>query len=153
MTSPIPRHSLPRVSGELKETPLREVHLELGGRMVGFAGWDMPIRYGSILEEHQAVREAAGVFDISHMGQFFVEGGEAVDWLDGLLTNNVDNLEEGKGHYTFLLNDEGGIIDDLILYRLQGESFLLVVNAARSAEDFAWLRAHRRMLRAVNRNG
>ena len=130
------------MSGELKETPLREVHLELGGRMVGFAGWDMPIRYGSILEEHQAVREAAGVFDISHMGQFFVEGGEAVDWLDGLLTNNVDNLEEGKGHYTFLLNEEGGIIDDLILYRLQGESFLLVVNAARSAEDFAWLKAH-----------
>jgi aminomethyltransferase len=130
------------VSGELKETPLHEVHLELGGRMVGFAGWDMPIRYGSILEEHQAVREAAGVFDISHMGQFFVEGGEAVDWLDGLLTNNVDNLEEGKGHYTFLLNEEGGIIDDLILYRLQGESFLLVVNAARSAEDFAWLKAH-----------
>ena len=142
MTSPIQPHSIPRVSGELKETPLREVHLELGGRMVGFAGWDMPIRYGSILEEHQAVREAAGVFDISHMGQFFVEGGEAVDWLDGLLTNNVDNLEEGKGHYTFLLNDEGGIIDDLILYRLQGESFLLVVNAARSAEDFAWLKAH-----------
>jgi|TARA_B100000959_G_C14943415_1_gene608843 aminomethyltransferase len=130
------------VSGELKETPLREVHLELGGRMVGFAGWDMPIRYGSILEEHQAVREAAGVFDISHMGQFFVEGGEAAGWLNGLLTNNVDNLEAGKGHYTFLLNDEGGIIDDLILYRLQGESFLLVVNAARSGEDFAWLKAH-----------
>ena len=142
MTSPIRPHSIPRVSGELKESPLREVHLELGGRMVGFAGWDMPIRYGSILEEHQAVREAAGVFDISHMGQFFVEGGEAVDWLDGLLTNNVDNLEEGKGHYTFLLNDKGGIIDDLILYRLQGESFLLVVNAAKSAEDFAWLKAH-----------
>ena len=142
MTSPIRPHSIPRVSGELKESPLREVHLELGGRMVGFAGWDMPIRYGSILEEHQAVREAAGVFDISHMGQFFVEGGEAVDWLDGLLTNNVDNLEEGKGHYTFLLNDKGGIIDDLILYRLQGESFLLVVNAAKSAEDFAWLKAY-----------
>lgn len=142
MTSPIRPHSILRVSGELKETPLREVHLELGGRMVGFAGWDMPIRYGSILEEHQAVREAAGAFDISHMGQFFVEGGEAVDWLDGLLTNNVDNLEVGKGHYTFLLNDGGGVIDDLILYRLQGESFLLVVNAARSAEDFAWLKAH-----------
>ena len=132
------------MSGELKETPLREVHLELGAKMVGFAGWDMPIRYGSILEEHRAVREAAGAFDISHMGQFFVEGPEAAGWLNRLLTNNVDNLEDGEGQYTFLLNEKGGVIDDLILYRLQQESFLLVVNAAKVVEDFSWLKTHNR---------
>ena len=142
MTSLIRPHSIPRVSGELKETPLREVHLELGAKMVGFAGWDMPIRYGSILEEHQAVREGAGAFDISHMGQFFVEGNEAAGWLNRLLTNNVDKLEEGEGQYTFLINEKGGVIDDLILYRLQGGSFLLVVNAAKATEDFAWLKTH-----------
>ena len=144
MTSFIRPHSILRVSGELKDTPLREVHLELGAKMVGFAGWDMPIRYGSILEEHRAVREAAGAFDISHMGQFFVEGPEAAGWLNRLLTNNVDNLEDGEGQYTFLLNEKGGVIDDLILYRLQQESFLLVVNAAKVVEDFSWLKTHNR---------
>ncbi len=141
MTSIIPLNSISHVNGELKETPLREVHLELGARMVGFAGWDMPIRYGSILEEHQVVREGAGAFDISHMGQFVVEGAGAVRWLDRLLTNNVDKLGEGQAHYTFLLNEQGGVIDDLILYRLQEESFLLVVNAAKIAEDFSWMKA------------
>ena len=129
------------MSGELKETPLREVHLELGARMVGFAGWDMPIRYGSNLEEHKVVRQAAGAFDISHMGQFVVEGAGAARWLNGLLTNNVDRLGEGQAHYTFLLNERGGVIDDLILYRLQEESFLLVVNAAKIGEDFSCLKA------------
>lgn len=131
------------MSGELKETPLREVHVELGAKMVGFSGWNMPIRYGSILEEHKAVREAAGAFDISHMGQFFVEGRDSAEWLNRLLTNNVDNLEEGQGHYTFLLNDDGGVIDDLILYRVREESFFLVVNASKIAEDFAWMKARR----------
>ncbi len=131
------------MSGELKETPLREVHLELSAKMVGFAGWDMPIRYGSILEEHKIVREGAGAFDISHMGQFFVEGRDSAGWLNSLLTNNVDNLGEGEGHYTFLLNEEGGVIDDLILYRIREDSFFLVVNAAKVQEDFAWLKARR----------
>ena len=88
------------------------------------------------------MREGAGAFDISHMGQFFVEGNEAAGWLNRLLTNNVDKLEEGEGQYTFLLNEKGGVIDDLILYRLQGGSFLLVVNAAKATEDFAWLKTH-----------
>jgi len=131
------------VSGELKESPLQEVHLDLGAKMVGFAGWDMPIRYGSILEEHQAVRESAGAFDISHMGQFLVEGRDAAAWLNGLLTNNVDNLAAGQGHYTFLLNEEGGVIDDLLLYRLREDSFFLVVNASKTAEDYAWLKGRR----------
>jgi aminomethyltransferase len=132
------------VSGELKETPLREVHVELGAKMVGFSGWNMPIRYGSILQEHKAVREGAGAFDISHMGQFFVEGPDAASWLNKLLTNNVDKLGEGEGQYTFLLNEKGGVIDDLLLYRIHKDSFFLVVNASKIAEDYAWMKAHRK---------
>jgi aminomethyltransferase len=129
------------MSDDLSLSPLNEVHLELGGQLVPFAGWSMPIRYGSIIEEHKTVREKAGVFDISHMGQFVVRGAQAGAWLDGLLTNNVGKLDVGRGHYTFLLNETGGVIDDLILYRTGGEEFFMVVNAARIAEDFAWMQA------------
>lgn len=128
------------MSGELKQSPLHEVHEELEGKMVGFAGWNMPIRYESIIEEHKVVRSGAGVFDISHMGQFVVEGAEAGAWLNRLLTNDVNNLEVGQGHYTFLLNENGGVIDDLILYRVEEESYFLVVNAAKLDEDFGWMR-------------
>ena len=127
------------MSGELKESPLKAVHEELGGKLVPFAGWNMPIRYGSILEEHAAVRETAGVFDISHMGQFVVTGAGASAWLDGVLTNHVGALGDGEGQYTFLLNEAGGVIDDLILYREDAERFFLVVNAAKIAEDWAWM--------------
>jgi len=122
---------------------LRAVHLELGAKMVGFAGWDMPIRYESIIEEHKAVRERVGAFDISHMGQFFVEGADSARWMNSLLTNNVDKLEAGQGQYTFLLNEKGGVIDDLILYRVREDSFFLVVNAAKIQEDLAWLKGRR----------
>lgn len=140
MTSLIAGHRVRGVSGELKESPLQAAHEELGGKLVPFAGWNMPIRYGSILEEHAAVRESAGVFDISHMGQFVVTGAGAEGWLDGLLTNHVGALGDGEGHYTFLLNEGGGVIDDLILYRQDAERYFLVVNAAKIAEDFAWMR-------------
>ena len=120
--------------------------------MVPFAGWLMPVQYTSIVEEHQAVRNNVGVFDISHMGQFIVAatpssqkvGGEgaAATWLNRMLTNNVDKLDVGMGQYTFLLNDRGGIIDDLIVYRIDEQKYLLVVNAARADEDFAWLQNH-----------
>ena len=143
LTSPIRPHSIPGVSRELKETPLREVHLELGAKLVGFAGWELPIRYGSILEEHQSVRQAAGIFDISHMGHLHVEGSGSSEWLNRMFTNNVDKLSDGEAQYTFLLNEEGGVIDDLILYRLEESSFLLVVNAARVAEAFAWMKANK----------
>lgn len=98
--------------------------------------------YQSILTEHKAVREEVGQFDISHMGQLFVQGEEAEDWLNGLLTNDVAALEDGQGHYTFLLNEQGGVIDDLILYRLEEGSYFLVVNAACLHEDMAWLGQH-----------
>lgn len=98
--------------------------------------------YSSIIDEHLAVRSKAGIFDISHMGQVFVRGKDAEEWLDGMLTNEVAVLEEGEAHYTFLLNEEGGVIDDLILYRLGEEDFLLVVNASCISRDLEWLAKH-----------
>ncbi len=112
--------------------------------MVPFGGWLMPVQYTSIMEEHQAVRKNVGMFDISHMGQFIVEGKDARAWLNTMLTNNVEKLDVGQGQYTFLLNDKAGIIDDLIAYRIDGTRFLLVVNASRADEDLAWLKKHAR---------
>ncbi len=125
-----------------KKTPLYDEHMRLSAKMVPFAGWLMPVQYNSIVEEHQAVRNNVGVFDISHMGQFIVDGAGGRDWLNRMLTNNVDKLDVGMGQYTFLLNDRGGIIDDLIVYRVDEQKYLLVVNAARADEDFAWLQNH-----------
>jgi aminomethyltransferase len=125
-----------------KKTPLYNEHMRLGAKMVPFAGWLMPVQYTSIVEEHQAVRNNVGVFDISHMGQFIVDATGGRDWLNSMLTNNVDKLDLGMGQYTFLLNDHGGIIDDLIVYRIDEQKYLLVVNAARADEDFAWLQNH-----------
>ena len=125
-----------------KKTSLYDEHIRLGAKMVPFAGWLMPVQYISIVEEHQAVRNSVGVFDISHMGQFIVDGAGARAWLNGMLTNNVDKLDIGTGQYTFLLNERGGIIDDLIVYRVEEQKYLLVVNAGRADEDFAWLQNH-----------
>jgi aminomethyltransferase len=113
----------------------------------------MPVQYTSIVEEHQAVRNSVGVFDISHMGQFIVDGADGRDLLNRMLTNNVDKLDVGMGQYTFLLNDRGGIIDDLIVYRIDEQKYLLVVNAARGDEDFAWLQDHLKAGRALDRPG
>jgi len=126
----------------LKQTPLHSEHVRLGGKMVEFGGWSMPVQYSSIIDEHQAVRSGLGVFDISHMGQFFVSGPGALSWLNRMLTNNVERLSVGECQYTFLLNCEGGVIDDLIVYRIEEERYLLVVNAAKIDEDLAWLQKH-----------
>ncbi|PYJ90830.1 MAG: glycine cleavage system protein T, partial [Verrucomicrobia bacterium] len=120
-----------------KKTPLYDEHVRLGAKMVLFAGWLMPVQYTGIVDEHQAVRNDVGIFDISHMGQFIVDGAGACDWLNNMLTNNINKLDVGMGQYTFLLNERGGIIDDLIVYRIGDQNFLLVVNAARTEEDFA----------------
>jgi aminomethyltransferase len=125
-----------------RKTPLYDEHVRLGAKMVPFAGWLMPVQYTSIVDEHQAVRNGLGIFDISHMGQFIVDGAGARDWLNTMLTNNTNKLDVGMGQYTFLLNERGGIIDDLIVYRIGDQKFLLVVNAARTEEDFAWLQNH-----------
>ena len=127
-----------------KKTPLYEEHLRLGAKMVPFAGWLMPVQYTSIVEENQTVRNKVGIFDISHMGQLIVEGSGTREWLNVMLTNNIDKLDVGQGQYTFLLNERGGIIDDLIAYRIGEQRFLLVVNAARTDEDFVWLKKWRR---------
>ena len=134
-----------------KKTPLSEEHVRLGAKMVPFAGWLMPVQYTSIVEEHQAVRNNVGIFDISHMGQLIVEGRDANEWLNTMLTNNVGKLDVGMGQYSFLLNERGGIIDDLIVYRIDEQKFLLVVNAARTDEDFAWLQKHLKEGRSPDR--
>jgi aminomethyltransferase len=125
-----------------KKTPLYDEHVRLGAKMIPFGDWIMPVQYSGIIDEHQAVRKNVGVFDISHMGQLVATGSRAGTWLNEMLTNNIDKLEVGTGQYTFLLNERGGIIDDLIVYRTGPETFLLVVNASRSEEDFAWLQKH-----------
>ena len=126
-----------------KKTPLYDEHVSLGAKMVPFAGWLMPVQYSSIVEEHRAVRQNLGMFDISHMGQLIVDGPGGRGWLNTMLTNNVEKLEVGQGQYTFLLNKRGGIIDDLIAYRIDNTKFLLVVNASRTDENFGWLDQHR----------
>ena len=125
-----------------KTTPLYYEHVRLGAKMVPFGGWLMPVQYTSILEEHQTVRNKVGVFDISHMGEITANGPRASEWLNTLLTNNIATLEVGSGQYTLLLNETAGIIDDLIVYRIAPEEFLLVVNASRIEDDFDWLRSH-----------
>ncbi len=127
---------------ELKKTPLHAEHVRLGAKMVDFGGWSMPVQYTGIIDEHHAVRGSLGVFDISHMGQFFAEGAGTAGWLNGLLTNNVDRLGIGECQYTFLLNDAGGVIDDLIVYRIGESRYLLVVNAGKIGEDFTWMQSH-----------
>lgn len=125
-----------------RKTPLYDEHVRLGAKMIPFGEWIMPVQYTSIREEHQAVRNNVGVFDISHMGQLVASGETAGVWLNEMLTNNTQKLDVGSGQYTFLLNDSAGIIDDLIVYRTAPEEFLLVVNAARTDEDFDWLQKH-----------
>ena len=126
-----------------KTTPLYEEHVRRGAKIIPFGGWLMPVQYSGILQEHQAVRNNVGIFDISHMGQLIVSGPAAGKWLNTMLTNNIDKLGVGQGQYTFLLSEDGGIIDDLIVYWIEKGEFLLVVNAARTDEDFAWLDRHR----------
>ena len=121
----------------LLRTPLYESHVALGGKIIPFAGWEMPVQYTGIVQEHQAVRKAVGVFDISHMGQFIVSGSDAPAFLNLALTNDVSKLEIGQGQYSLLLNADGGVIDDLILYRTSEREFFLVVNASKIAEDWA----------------
>ncbi|MBX9742098.1 MAG: glycine cleavage system aminomethyltransferase GcvT [Chthoniobacterales bacterium] len=123
----------------MKHSPLELPHQEANARMIEFAGWLMPVQYKGIREEHQAVREKVGMFDISHMGEIVVSGEGAAAWLESLLTNRLSKCAVGQGQYTLLLNEAGGVIDDLLIYRIQEKEFFLVINAGRHAEDVAWL--------------
>lgn len=126
---------------ETRETPLASWHRDHGAKMAPFAGWDMPIQYEGILAEHNHTRNAASVFDICHMGQFMLEGGGAAEKLARAVTHNLATLKEGKCRYGFLLNEKGGVLDDLIIYRLGANRFFLVVNAACAEGDFTALSA------------
>ena len=126
----------------LLRTPLYERHVALGARMVPFAGWEMPVQYEGVIEEHRTVRTDAGVFDVSHMGEFDVEGPRAHDLLQRLLSNDLDRIGSGQAQYTLLTNEQGGIIDDLIAYRLDEFRTMLVVNASNRDGDFRWLKEH-----------
>ncbi len=124
----------------LLRTPLYDRHVQLGARLVPFAGWEMPVQYQGVIPEHLAVRQDCGVFDVSHMGELEVEGLRARELLQALLSNDLDRIEPGKAQYTLLTNEEGGIVDDLIVYERDPERFLLIVNASNREADFAWIR-------------
>lgn len=128
----------------MKNTSLFDTHVELGAKMVPFAGYNMPVSYSGIKVEHQAVREALGMFDVSHMGEFLVKGENAIDLLQYVTSNDVSKLEDGKVQYSCLPNGEGGIVDDLLVYRINEEKYLLVVNASNIEKDWNWINKHNR---------
>src|SRR5918911_2360870 len=124
----------------LQRTPLHARHVELGARLVPFAGWEMPVQYDGVIAEHRAVRSDVGVFDVSHMGELEVEGPRAHELLQSLLSNDLDKIEPGGAQYTLLTNEHGGIVDDLIAYRLDPFRYLLIVNASNRETDYEWLK-------------
>ena len=128
----------------LRRTPLYDLHRELGAKLIDFGGWEMPVQYAGILEEHRAVRERVGIFDVSHMGELEVTGQDSLAFLQWLTPNDVARLEDGRCHYTAFLTEKGTFVDDLLVYRKGAESWLLVVNASNTPKDFEWARAHRR---------
>jgi aminomethyltransferase len=125
----------------LQRTALFSAHQKLGGKLIDFGGWEMPVQYTSITDEHLAVRNAAGIFDISHMGEVTVSGASAEKFLNSVLTNDIRKLASGQGQYTLMCNERGGVIDDLYAYRLSADVYLLIINASRIGADVAWLQA------------
>lgn len=122
-----------------KKTPLNETHRSIGGKMVDFAGWDMPVEYSGLRLEHEATRTDVGLFDVSHMGEIIVEGANALSFLQKLLTNDVSKCAINQAQYNLMLNEKGGVIDDLIIYRWDEQKYLLVVNASNKDKDYAWI--------------
>ncbi len=131
-------------NGMVKKTYLYEKHIELGAKMVDFAGWNMPVQYKSIIEEHKNVRENVGLFDVSHMGEVFVVGQDAEEFLNKLVPQNISKLTDGKAVYCQLPNRQGGLIDDLIIYKLKTNTYLIVCNASRVDEDINWMSLNQR---------
>ena len=128
----------------LKRTPLHDRHVAAGARLVPFAGWEMPVQYAGIREEHAAVRERAGIFDVSHMGEIQTSGPQALELLQRLLSNDVGRIPEGGAQYSVMCNEDGGVLDDLFTYRLGPDRFLTVTNAANHTRDLAWFERHAR---------
>lgn len=129
------------INAPLKRTALFSAHQALGAKLIDFGGWEMPVQYTSITDEHLAVRNAAGIFDISHMGEATVTGAGAADFLNHVLTNDIRKLTPGLGQYSLMCNERGGVIDDLYLYQLSAGVYFLIINASRTEEDMAWLQA------------
>ena len=126
----------------MMRTALYEEHLRLGAKITQFAGWDMPMYYSGIVREVEAVRSAAGIFDLSHMGEFMVSGPQALDLIQLVTTNDASCLEIGDAQYTLMCNEDGGVVDDLIVYRLDSDAYMLVVNASNTESDHQWVQAH-----------
>ena len=130
-------------SENLKKTPLNDEHRKLGGKMVDFGGWDMPVQYpAGVIEEHLRTRTACGLFDVSHMGEIFVEGEDAIAFVNRITTNDVTKLVDGQAHYSALTNENGGVVDDLLVYRFFHDKLLLVVNAGTTEKDWDWISSH-----------
>lgn len=127
---------------DVKHTPLYDNHIRLGGKMVAFGGWALPVQYSTILAEHKAVREACGLFDVSHMGEVTVKGADALAFLNNLCTNDFTGMEDGRCRYSPMCYDDGGTVDDLIVYKLHDDDYLVIVNAANTDKDFAWMQEH-----------
>ncbi|MGI5978352.1 MAG: glycine cleavage system aminomethyltransferase GcvT [Oscillospiraceae bacterium] len=125
-----------------RKTPLYEEHVKLGGKIVPFAGWLLPVQYSGVIAEHNAVRTACGLFDVSHMGEILCTGADALANLNHLLTNDYTDMEIGQARYSPMCNENGGVVDDLIVYKKTDERYLIVVNAANRDKDFSWMLAH-----------
>src|SRR5438067_3370934 len=126
-----------------QRTPLYEAHVALGARVVPFAGWEMPVQYSGVIDEVRAVRQQAGLFDVSHMGELHISGAGALAWLNSLTTNDVSRLAIGRAQYSLLCRSDGGILDDILVYRLDDEDYLVVVNASNTERDCDWFVEHR----------
>ncbi|WP_175991063.1 glycine cleavage system aminomethyltransferase GcvT [Bacillus sp. Marseille-Q1617] len=127
---------------DLKQTPLYEVYKEYGGKTIDFGGWALPVQFSSIKEEHEAVRTRAGLFDVSHMGEIEVKGEGALEYLQKMMTNDVSKIKDGGAQYTAMCYDDGGTVDDLLVYKIKDNDYLLVVNAANIDKDYEWLKQH-----------
>src|SRR3954452_912250 len=137
----------------LRSTPLNSVHRALKAKMVDFGGWDMPVQYSGIIDEHNAVRNAVGVFDVSHMGELEIRGPEAARLTDFVTTNAVQKLKTGQAHYSGLLYDHGGFVDDILVHKVAGDHYFLCVNASNQDKDFEHIRSLNRFDATVENNG
>jgi len=135
-----------------RQTPLYQAHLKLKGKMVDFAGWEMPVQYSGVIPEHEAVRTAAGLFDVSHMGEIEFRGPGALEEVNRLITNDLNRIADGQALYAGLLNDKGGFVDDIVVYRYSPEHIFICVNAANREKDFAWMREHAQKVKPVDRS-
>jgi aminomethyltransferase len=136
----------------VRHTPLHSAHRKLGARLVDFAGWEMPVQYAGVIAEHEAVRTAAGLFDVSHMGEVEFKGPGALEAANFLITNDLSKATDGQALYAGLLNDQGGFVDDVVAYRFSAEHVLICVNASNTDKDFAWMTERTRGVRPVNRS-